>query len=732
MSVIRTFAVTILLFLNTMAHAEDFSFAFEDRAPVRGDVRDVEFLSDSSRLVVVTTKEGILLTLSGGRLHDSGIVFRTNKEALAFASGPEGRSIAAVDAGGHLYLYDGKPGSTGTVVKAHSGKAVAVSFTGDGKYVITGGHKGDVKVWTPRGDFFAELGKGVRHNKGIVMIAGLSAGRQVISVGKDRRVILWDVDTQRAIRPTMVDMNVLSAAVSQSGNVLALGLELLQGNLFSTKVSPREFTTSVSPHEIKTRDTVRLIDAETGTRIRDLEGSRQELRTVGVTPDGRFVAAAGSGASASVWDAGTGKLITTIPFENPATALAFSRDGKWLVTGTRDGSVSLYSLSGVGPVVIPTKPGEIIVVVVEPEAAGRSSGGAVARVSTPSLRVRGRIKSTTPIKSLQVDGHDVTAISPTGDGDHLFTAYVRLADPGRHQVDVVVEDQAGTAVRESFVVERTAEIAPPSPGEGQRIALIVGVSEYAEPSIDLQYAANDAQALYKLLTSSELGPAAFRPENVKLLLNEEATVANVNIGIRQFLQRARENDFVLVFFAGHGMPDPNRLQDLYLIAHDTSPRDIAGTGILMRHVREGIAQIRARDVFVLVDSCHSAGVGAPKSIRNLAVNPIHQSFLNKLRHSSGGMTILTASEAAQYSLEDSKWRIPVGGETWEGHGVFTYYLLKGLLGEADDDRDRIVTVGEVVEYVRDHVRNETGGDQIPAVGLTSFDRELPISIVERR
>jgi len=110
-------------------------------------------------------------------------------------------------------------------------------------------------------------------------------------------------------------------------------------------------------------------------------------------------------------------------------------------------------------------------------------------------------------------------------------------------------------------------------------------------------------------------------------------------------------------------------------------------------------------------------------MRGVKENPIHQVFLEKLRHASGGLAILTASEAAQASYENAKWN---------KHGVFTYFLLQGLQGDADTDHDGIVSIGELMEYVRDQVRAATQFQQIPAIGPTSFDRQLPLSVVAPR
>jgi len=712
------------LLLAGAVWAEGFSFVLETQWKVSSDaVRVVAFSPDGTWFTVVAGKQAVALEIDDrGTVSQRGLLLGARKDVLDCAVSPDGRVVAAVDAGGALHLFDATTlRLTKSVSKAHAGKATAVAFTADGQYVLTGGQKGTVKAWTTTGVLFAELtaSRLTRHGDAVIMVAGVPPGRSALSVGEDRQILLWQVDTQQVVRPSMVEMDVLSAAVGGGGRVLALGLQHLSGNISAV----RQF---VSARETETIDRVRLIDAETGAQMRELEGGDQDVDAVGVTPDGRFVAAGGSRATA-VWDAATGRMVTGIPSSEAVTALAFSPEGRWLLTGTRGGQLALYRLTGVGPApLLQPAPGQIIVIIIEPENViieRGSPGGPVPRVSTNSLRVRGRIKTSTPLKTLQVNGREITSLEPgdAAEGDYLFTGWVALPRAGRQQVDILVEDQAGSTTHRSFVVERTGELRPPDPAAGRRLALIVGISRYADPSINLDYADDDARALYELLTSEALGPAAFDPRDVRLLLDQEATVAEVNTGLREFLQRATENDFALFFFAGHGAPDPNRIRDIYLLAHDTDPDNIAGTGLLMRHVREAIAAIRARHVVILTDACHSAGMAAPKSLRAIKVNPIHETFLDKMRHASGGLAILTASEAAQTAEESDQW---------QKHGVFTYHLLAGLRGRADENRDKIVTLGEIMEYVREQVKKDTDARQIPAIGPTSFDRQMPLIIVE--
>ncbi len=81
--------------------------------------------------------------------------------------------------------------------------------------------------------------------------------------------------------------------------------------------------------------------------------------------------------------------------------------------------------------------------------------------------------------------------------------------------------------------------------------------------------------------------------------------------------------------------------------------------------------------------------------------------------------ILTASRDRERSFESAEW----GG----GHGIFTYYLVRGLEGYADESGDGVVTADELAEYVRRNVREATGGQQNPTSDKGSFDAEMLLS-----
>lgn len=642
-----------------------------------------------------------------------------DRNLVALAISPNGKNLAALDEQGMLYLFDLGSAKLVRTLSAES-QATTLAFTGDASYIVAGTRKGTIRAWTPAGDLFADLNQG-HQSDDLLLVAGVSSqDRNVISVGADRRIVLWNTDLQQVVRSTGVDYEVLTAAYG-GGKLLALGLRALTSSRFRSATH--------TPMKIDSDDVVRLIDVQTGSTVLDLRGNHQDLRALGLTPDDRFVAAGGSAKVAVIWQVDSGSPLTRVPLDAAVTSLTFTLDGKWMAIGTDDGELSLFQLQGVDarhrPA--PQQGQPVLIVIIQPEALQtRSSPNAPTQIDAPAVRIQGRVRSPAKLRNLQVAGRDITSIATTESG-YLFQADVNLQQPGQHSIEILAEDEAGNVGHETLWVERTASSNAlattstlPNPAQGRRLALIVGVSKYQNPAIDLAYASRDAQALYDLLTSTTLGPSAFQPRDVHLLLDENATTTGIKTGLNSFLQSATEGDFVLFYFAGHGMPNPNRIQDLYLLTHDTDPDNIAGTGLLMRHVREALAQVRARDVLILTDACHSAGIAAPAGIRSVRVNPIHDTFLETMRHASGGLAILTASEAAQASLE---------GPMWKDHGVFTFFLLEGLQGKADADANRLVSLGELMEFVRDQVKQATNARQIPAIGPTSFDRQLPLLIV---
>lgn len=241
--------------------------------------------------------------------------------------------------------------------------------------------------------------------------------------------------------------------------------------------------------------------------------------------------------------------------------------------------------------------------------------------------------------------------------------------------------------------------------------LSVGVSRYKNEGLSLRYAAADATSIDELFASEEGGSV---PQTRRWLLrDEEATRENIITALERIAALADERDMIVVFMAMHASAGPD--EKLYFYAHDTKPSSLRATGLSDDVVMTTIEGSRAGRLVMLLDACHAgafdqASAGGERGIQALETN----SRLEGLgrRRSSKKKAVLTAASASEVAKED---------EVWNGHGVFTHYLLRGLRGEADaletDDGngDGIVTVQELFTFTYRRVKKDRNNEQHPTV-----------------
>jgi len=248
--------------------------------------------------------------------------------------------------------------------------------------------------------------------------------------------------------------------------------------------------------------------------------------------------------------------------------------------------------------------------------------------------------------------------------------------------------------------------------QSRRWAVVIGISEYQDSRIPtLRYASTDATAFYDWLVSPEGG--RYPPSQVRLLLNDAATARMIREALFSWLGQAIEEDIVTIYFAGHGSPDtPDTPENLYLLPYDAQYGSIASTGFPMWDVETALERfIDARRVVVIADACHSGGVGeafdvARRGNPEMEANPV-AAGLQGLTQVGDGIAVISAADDNQFSYEGQQY----GG----GHGVFTYYLLEGLGGEADYNKDGSVTLGELIPFLSEQVRRATRNAQSPTI-----------------
>ena len=222
-------------------------------------------------------------------------------------------------------------------------------------------------------------------------------------------------------------------------------------------------------------------------------------------------------------------------------------------------------------------------------------------------------------------------------------------------------------------------------------ALVVGISAYKNlpKSAQLEFPNRDAEDIYAALISPEGGQ--FPAENVHKLINERATVENIRHELEVWLPSVtQDNDRVLIYFAGHGFVSGGKG---WLATYDVDLHSITTTAYPMEKLGSVIGgKIKGKWKVLITDACHSGAI-TPEADR--------QQVTNTLLDLQKSLFSLTASRDREQSFESDRW----GG----GHGIFTYYVIKGIEGEADTNGDGVVDADELAEYVHTNVRLATEG-----------------------
>jgi len=346
--------------------------------------------------------------------------------------------------------------------------------------------------------------------------------------------------------------------------------------------------------------------------------------------------------------------------------------------------------------------------------------------TTSSVTVRGVAKDQNGVAVVFINNIEAR-LSQTKEG-FLFVGDALLV-LGENDVEVRALDRFKNENKLSVRVTRRPDIVaeqnpiPSNLFKGQRWGVVIGISKYRNTEIpQLRWADRDAEEFYKILTKPiEQGGAGVPISNTRFLLNEKATSFNVREALTDFLKGAIEEDIVFVYFAGHGAPDPDRPKILYLLTNDSDLNSLAATSVRMQEIQDALQHyVAAKTVLVFADACHSRGVSGALATRNLAPADLVNEFLSDLARTRPSTFTFSASDVNQLSQEDRRWG--------DGHGVFTHFVLEGLRGKADMNRDRIVRLGELTQYVNDNVRRETRAQQSP-ISSGSFDINMPLTIV---
>jgi hypothetical protein len=247
-------------------------------------------------------------------------------------------------------------------------------------------------------------------------------------------------------------------------------------------------------------------------------------------------------------------------------------------------------------------------------------------------------------------------------------------------------------------------VVPPSgSSRPDALAVVLGVERYASAP-RASYAAEDARTAARYFEHT-LGIPAPR---IQLLVDGDVTLGQMHriFGPDGWIaRRANEDSQVFVFFAGHGVSTGAGFAP-YLVPADGDLNYVEQTGLPLDRLIEWLLALDNRSTTLFIDACFSGltreGQGLFEAARPLVVTPS--------RRRPSGLSLYSAARGTQLAAAYDE----------QGHGLFSYYLFRGLGGAADLNGDGAILAAELERYLEREVAIaalELDREQDPAIFL---------------
>ena len=180
-------------------------------------------------------------------------------------------------------------------------------------------------------------------------------------------------------------------------------------------------------------------------------------------------------------------------------------------------------------------------------------------------------------------------------------------------------------------------------------------------------------------------------QNIKMLIDEQATYAKSQVALHKWLKNkiTPETTEVVIFFSGHGLAQQGK--ELYLFARDSDSEALEFTALNRKEIIKRISSYKPKSVLMFFDTCYSGQSRKGETLLAQArpIVPVEP----KTGDIPNNFTIFSASSSTQLASAIKKPK----------HGIFSYYLMKGMEGKADADGNREITNEELYNYLARNV-----------------------------
>ncbi|MBL0742331.1 caspase family protein [Chryseolinea lacunae] len=659
------------------------------------------------------------------------------KAVLCYELSKDGRRMLTGGGDGKIMLWDVETGDSLKSINTYREPIFDIHFSSDETTVASSSWDGTMKVHD------LNTGKLITYvdldNASTYSLVYHPNDLYLFTARLNNTLQMWELDTKKEVRNFVGHTDVISF----------IQLSLDQKTLLSASWD----------------GSVRLWDVGTGLMTKKFKGHHGAVHTAMFGLDGKTIYSAGADRTIRVWDMNSATVVRTFEgHKAEVTSLAFSADQKMLISHSLDGVTKFWDMSSGKEFLEHIHLGEKDWMVKNPEGYFNSTGEArryihfasgmktyavdqffnefyrpdlLPRIfqnrggKEDSKGIQGKLKSSPPptvkiaiIPGLPGKAEVYVRIIDNGNGvenlklfhngknipldrDALtFPASRGQATTYKHDVDLIGGPNTfmATASNKDNIESdpQTAELFSDHATKSSTCyVLAVGINEYKNSKLNLNYARPDAESFGKLMDAKS---TLFKNIELTTLYDTDATRPKILAALENLSKKVSQEDVFIFYYAGHGSMVDNHFyfiptENLRLYDASSLTKEAIEAGVL----QDKFKQIKALKQLIVMDACQSGG-----SVELLATRGASEEKAIAQLSRSAGIHVMASAGSEQFATEFREL----------GHGLFTYVLIKGLQGEADGaPKDGKVTIYELKSYIDDQVPEMTrklkGNPQYP-------------------
>ena len=231
----------------------------------------------------------------------------------------------------------------------------------------------------------------------------------------------------------------------------------------------------------------------------------------------------------------------------------------------------------------------------------------------------------------------------------------------------------------------------------EKYALLVGINDYQNDIGALKYCVADVQAFQQALIQT----AGYKPKNVHLMTDQMSDrdlpqANNVILRLENLAQKVQPEDTFIFYFSGHGISNQDQSYLLAVDSDTSTPRILKRSAIPLQEVNEILSEVKAQQLLTIIDACRNDPSSGRGNQDNLLSDDFARGFkIQRWTTSSGKPAVSATLYACSIGERAYEW-------AEKKQGVFSYFLLEGLNGQAANSQGQVTVTG-LAEYTQSKV-----------------------------